>query len=121
MLSSQNDGARESGDDRLRDVIARIFAHLLAKFFALRLRRLRADEHAVAAAFVRRFHDQLRNVFEDISEIFFHRREIGRDVRQDRIFARGNNESSSGRNGRPTLSSAMPVPMEFARLTFPSR
>ncbi len=51
----------------------------------LRLGRLRSDQHAVAAGFVRRLHDEFRQMLQDIFEVVFLVGEIRRHVLQNRF------------------------------------
>ena len=48
---------------------------------------MRPDHHAVAAAFVGRFHDELLEVFENVFTVGVHGGEVGVDIREDRFLA----------------------------------
>ena len=86
--SSVNEG-RVLGevDDRLGDIVARVVNDLLTEFFDLGSRRGRANEHAVAAALVGCFDDELREVLQDVSLIAVAPGEVGRHLIEDGLLA----------------------------------
>ncbi len=57
------------------------------EFLDLFTRRMRADQHPVAAAFVRRFHHQLFQIVQNELPVVLIGGEIGFDVWKNRLFA----------------------------------
>src|SRR6266700_5867010 len=55
-------------DGRLSDISLRLRLKLLGKRFALGFRRVRADQHAVAAGFAHRFDHQPIQICQDMGE-----------------------------------------------------
>ena len=75
-------GQRNRG---LGNVIARLVFHLFPELGDLGLRRLRADEHAVAAGFVRGLDDEFFQVVQNVLQVGGFVRQIGVHIRNDRI------------------------------------
>jgi hypothetical protein len=82
------DEARGAGkiERGLGDVVARIGFDLAGELLALACRRLRADQHAVAAAFAHRLHHQLVEVGQHMLALFLFAQQEGLHVGQDGIF-----------------------------------
>ena len=81
--------ARAAGEVHhgLRDVVARVGEDGFAELLVLGLRRVRADEHPVAAALVGALHDQVGDVIQHILPLLLEHGEIGRHVRDDGFLA----------------------------------
>ena len=78
-------GMARERNRRLRDVVARLGLDLFAERLNLVLGRLRANQHAVAAGFVRGLDDEFFHVFQNVFFVGFFVREVGVHVRNDRI------------------------------------
>ena len=70
----------------LGNVVARIGLDLARELFALPRRGLRADQHAVTAAFAHRLHHQLVEIGEHVLALLVFGQQKGFDVGQDGIF-----------------------------------
>ncbi len=82
-------GAREKVERGLGDVVARIGLDAGGELFALLRSGVRADEHAVAAAFANGFDHELVEIGEDVLALLVLGQQESLDVVDDRIFARG--------------------------------
>ena len=80
-------GHAGQGEGGLRDVVARGGGDAGGEIFALGEGGVRADEHAIAAAFVGSLDDEFVEIFEHVLAIRIAPAEIGGNVGQDRLFA----------------------------------